>query len=270
MKLSEKEKVRLRTAYGPWALVTGASSGIGLELSRLLASAGFDVVVHGRRALLLQRLAEEFTKQYGVQTVVVSSDLSTEEGVHEVSTVTADKDIGLFVGSAGFGTSGLFHQSKLEDEIVMLRVNVDALLRLTHHFSQRFVARGKGGIILLSSMVSFQGVPYAAHYASTKAYVQSLGEALAHELMPYGVDVLTAAPGPVRSGFESRAGLHMNLTMKPEQIAVPILKALGKESTLLPGLLTKVLVGALRTVPRWGKVMIMQKVMGGMTAHQRS
>ena len=152
----------------------------------------------------------------------------------------------------------------------MLRVNCAALMKLTHHFSGQFIGRGGGGIILLSSMVGFQGTPYAANYAATKAYVQSLAEALAVELRPYGVDVLAAPPGPVASGFADRAGMRMGMALKPSDVGVPILKALGRRSTVLPGRLTKLLVGALRTVPRWGKVRIMSLVMGGMTQHQRT
>ncbi|UPT68195.1 MAG: SDR family NAD(P)-dependent oxidoreductase [Sphingobacteriales bacterium JAD_PAG50586_3] len=121
----------------------------------------------------------------------------------------------------------------------------------------------------MSSMVAFQGVPYAAHYAATKAYVQTFAEALAVELKPYGVDVLAAAPGPVKSGFSSRANMKMDLALTPEQVGVPILKALGRKTTVLPGFLTKLLVYSLRTVPRWGKIRIMKMVMGGMTQHQR-
>jgi hypothetical protein len=119
-------------------------------------------------------------------------------------------------------------------------------------------------------MVAFQGVPYSANYAATKAYVQSLGEALAEELRPHGVDVLAAAPGPVASGFGQRANMKMNMSLTPQQVGIPILKALGRNTTVLPGFLTKFLVYSLRTVPRWGKVKIMKIVMGGMTEHQRT
>jgi short-subunit dehydrogenase len=122
----------------------------------------------------------------------------------------------------------------------------------------------------MSSMVAFQGVPYSANYAATKAYVQSLAEALAEELKPYGVDVLAAAPGPVASGFGQRANIKMNMSLTPQQVGIPILKALGRKTTVLLGFLTKFLVYSLRTVPRWGKVKIMKLVMGGMTEHQRA
>ena len=121
----------------------------------------------------------------------------------------------------------------------------------------------------MSSLVSFQGVPFAANYAATKAYVQSLAEAIGEELKPFGVDVLAAAPGPVKTGFGQRANMNMDLALTAQDISLPILKALGRKQTVLPGLLTKVLTYSLSTVPRWGKVKIMQKVMGGMTSHQR-
>lgn len=269
MRLSQKEKTRLRTGYGPWALVTGATSGIGLELATLLAESGLHVLLHGRRAVELQKIAVALREKFSVQVGIVSADISTEEGIQAVIEAARPLPVGLLVASAGFGTSGLFHQSTLEEEVNMLRVNCEAVMTLTHYFARHFSEKNRGGIILLSSMVSFQGVPYAAHYAATKAYVQSLGEALAVELKPQGVDVLAAAPGPVASGFGARANMQMSMSLTPQQVGVPILKALGRRSTVLPGFLTKFLVTSLRTMPRWGKVRIMQKVMSGMTAHQR-
>ncbi len=121
----------------------------------------------------------------------------------------------------------------------------------------------------MSSIVGFQGTPNAANYGATKAYVQSLGEGLYHELKPYGVDVLAAAPGPVNSGFAEVANMQMGSALEPSQVGLPILKALGKKSTVFPGGLTKLLMFGLRMVPRWGKIQIMKGVMGGMTKHQK-
>jgi len=117
----------------------------------------------------------------------------------------------------------------------------------------------------MSSMVAFQGTPFASNYAATKAYVQTLAEGLREEFKPFGVDVLAAAPGPVQSGFGQRANMTMSMSLTPAQVGMPILKALGKTTTVLPGLLTKFLVYSLRMLPRNIKVKIMQKVMGGMT-----
>lgn len=269
MKLSPKEKDRLKNTYGEWAVVTGGSSGIGLELATQLADAGFNLVINSRHLNKLQEVEKELTLKFKIEIKVVDADVSEPEGINKIIQSTQSLNVGLLVVSAGYGTSGLFISTSLHSEINMLRVNCEGLLSLTHYYSQQFVQQKRGGIILMSSMVAFQGVPYSANYAATKAYVQSLAEALAIELKPLGVDVLAAAPGPVESGFEQRANMEMSVSLKPSQIGVPILKALGRKTTVLPGLLTKILVYSLRTVPRWGKIKIMEKVMGGMTEHQR-
>jgi uncharacterized protein len=268
MKLSDKQKSRLNQKYGPWAIVTGASSGIGLEIAVHLASAGLNLVINGRNEIALQELKRKLNLQHNIEVKTVVSDVSNPEGVEAIISVTEGLEIGLLVVSAGFGTSGAFIDSSIYSEVNMLRVNCEALLSLTHYYSQQFVRQKRGGIILMSSMLAFQGVPYSANYAATKAYVQSLAEGLAEELRPHGVDVLAAAPGPVDSNFGKRANLNMSISLKPSQVAVPILRSLGRTGTVLPGLLTKFLVYSLRLLPRWGKIRVMQKVMSGFTKHQ--
>jgi short-subunit dehydrogenase len=114
----------------------------------------------------------------------------------------------------------------------------------------------------------FQGMPNAAHYAATKAYVQALAEALYVELSPLGVDVLASAPGPTNSGFAARAGMRMGMALNPSDVAQSTLDALGRKSTVLPGFLSKLLTYALVPLPRWGRVRIMGRVMRGMTKHR--
>ncbi|MTI41451.1 SDR family NAD(P)-dependent oxidoreductase [Fulvivirga lutimaris] len=269
-KLSYNDRNRLITLYGRWALVTGASSGIGKEICKQLAESTFNLVIVGRNEKHLQNLQSELLAKFNVDVEIIIADLARQEDVYELIKKTSQKQIGLAVLSAGYGTSGQFIENSLSDELNMLDVNCKALTMLAHHFGNRFSTQMAGGLVLLGSLVSFQGVPYAAHYAATKAYVLSLGEALHHELKLNNADVLTACPGPVASGFGSRADIKMEGAMKPGEIAIPILKALGKKSVILPGLLTKILTYALRTVPRWGKVLIMKKVMTDMTKHQKS
>ena len=270
MKLSKSEKNRLRTKYGSWAVVTGASSGIGQELAIRLAESGLNLVIHGRDSQRLSKLQQKLSSQYGVEINTVAVDLSESTGIDQVIAMAQGLDVGLLIASAGFGTSGLMLNNSIHEETNMLRVNCESLLVLTHHFSQYFAQQKRGGIILMSSIVGFQGVPFAANYAATKAYVQSLGEALAVELKPHGVDILCAAPGPVNTSFSERADMQMGNVLKPEDVGVPILKALGRKTTVLPGTLTKVMTYSLRTVPRWAKVRIMNQVMGGMTKHQQA
>jgi uncharacterized protein len=269
MGLSKSEKSRLKSKYGQWAVVTGASSGIGLELATLLADSGFNLVIHGRDLAKLNVVEKELKQRSSIEIKKVDADVSQPEGVAKIIQSSEGLNVGLLVVSAGFGTSGLFIHNSIYSEVNMLEVNCRALLMLTHHYGQLFVQQKRGGIVLMSSIVAFQGTPYSANYAATKAYVQTLAEGLARELKPFGVDILAAAPGPVTSGFGQRANMNMAMSMTPSQIGVPILEALGRKTTVLPGFLTKLLVYSLRTVPRWAKTIIMGKVMAGMTQHQR-
>lgn len=268
MNISDKEKTRLLTRYGDWALVTGASSGIGLELARQLARAGLHLVLNARNAEKLLEVERELTA-YGVQIKTVAADLGQSAGVERLIQSCEGLPIGLLVNNAGYGLSGLFVDSSLPAQRDMLRVNCEAVMVLSHYFAQKFKQRGRGGMVFLSSLVAFQGVPYAAHYAATKAYVQSLAEGLAAELRPLGIDVLSAAPGPVDSGFAQRADMNMGKNPLPEQIALPILRALGRRLHVVPGAKSKFLTYSLRLAPRSIRVAILHKIMSGFTRHQR-
>ncbi len=260
---------RFHQRYGGWALVTGASEGIGREFARALAARGFDLVLVARREAILHSLAMELRASYGIAVRVIAADLGEAECPGRLNDATADIDIGLLVAAAGFGTSGAFVSGSLADESAMVAVNCGAVLALSWHFAKRFAARGRGGLVLIGSLVGFQGVPRAANYAATKAYVQTLAEGLHAELRPLGVDVVVVAPGPVNSGFGARANMRMSMAMAPADVASTTLAALGKRTTVRPGPLTKVLSWSLAMLPRWGRVKVMAKVMGSMTAHQR-
>lgn len=256
---------RFRDRYGPWAVVTGASSGIGKELAIQLAASGLNLVLVARNADALEQLAATLTTTHVVECRVVVLDLSHVDSMQTLIHATENVDVGLLIASAGFGTSGAFSDGSMADELAMLDINCRSLLQQTWHFSRRFVQRGRGGIVLLSSIVAFQGNPWTANYSATKAYVQSLAEGLALELAPRGVDVLSVAPGPTATGFASRAGLRMGKAMNPADLAQPILNALGRRTTVLPGFLSKLLTYSLATLPRWARVRVMGMVMKGMT-----
>ena len=271
MKLSKQTITRLKNNYGDWVLITGATSGLGKEMALKFGEGGFNLVITGRRESLLNELATKLFNKHQVEVIPIPGDLSKEESVQTLIEETAHLPIGIAVLNAGFGTSGKLIDADIEQEMNMLQLNCRSVLQLAHHFGGRFRDQDrKGAIMFLSSMVAFQGVPNAANYAATKAYVQALGEALALELKPQGIDVLCAAPGPVDSGFASRANMQMNMSLSPADVAVPMINAIGKKTTVLPGFLTKLLVYNLRMVPRWAKVRIMGNVMGGFTKHQIS
>lgn len=262
--MKDSLKQNLKEKYGEWAVITGASSGIGLEIAERLAESGLNLVLNARRKEVLTAQAKQFEEKYSVKTLIIAGDISQNEIINEVITQTSDLKIGLFVASAGFGTSGLLIQNEIKTEVEMLRVNCESLLTLTYHFANQFVTQKRGGIILLSSIVAFQGVPFSANYAATKAYVQSLAEGLAVELAPFGVDVLSAIPGPVKSGFGARANMKMDNAVSPELIGTLILATLGKKTNVVPGFLSKILVYSLATLPRWAKVKVMKMIMSNM------
>lgn len=262
------QTLRFTSHYGPWAVVTGASDGIGREIARSAAARGANVVLVARRRDRLEELGRELESTHNIQARVLAVDLNQTDGVDTVIRETDGLDVGLLAAGAGFGTSGPFIEVPIEDERAMLDLNCGAVLSLTHHFARRFVDRGRGGIVLLSSIVAFQGVPRAAHYAATKAWVQTLAEGLRQELGPKGVDVVASAPGPVASGFAERANMQMGAALRPEQIGAATLDALGRRTTVRPGWLSKLLGYSLATLPRAGRTLIMKAVMGGMTQHQ--
>lgn len=256
---------RLRERYGPWAVVTGASDGIGRAFAADLAAAGIHVVLTARRQAVLDELAEELRARHMVQTRVVAADLATEAGIEALLTGTSDLEAGLLVASAGFGTSGPFLDAPLRSELEMIDVNCRAVAALSHAFGGRFARQKRGGIVLMSSLVALQGVPRAANYAATKAFVQTLAEGLRHELKAAGVDVIASAPGPVHSGFAARAAMTMGVALPPSVVARQTLKALGRRGTVRPGWLSKLLEYSLACLPRRGRVRMMGVVMGGMT-----
>lgn len=267
MSLQASDRIRnpsknLRT-YGPWALVTGASNGIGRAIAEQLAQDGFNLVLVARRQEALDALAAELGRA-GVETRVVASDLGPRGGAAQIDKATAELDIGLVVATAGFGTSGALLDASLETELDMVDLNCRSVVEVSSVFGRRLAARGRGGIVLFSSVVAFQGTPGAVNYASTKAFVQTFAEGLARELKPLGVDVLSAAPGPTHSGFATRANMKMGFAATTKDVARATIAALGRSGTVHPGFVAKLLGWSLAPLPRWARTMIMGQAMASM------
>lgn len=268
MTLRPRRAERLRARYGPWAVVTGASDGIGREFARCLAAAGLDLVLVARRRTLLDRVAAELSAAHGIRTVALGIDLARAQAIDDLAAATAGLDVGLLVAAAGFGTSGSMIEAPPGAELEMIDVNCRAVAAQVLHFGPRLAARRRGGLVLMSSLLAFQGVARAANYAATKAYIQSLAEGLRLELSPLGVDVVACAPGPIHSGFGARAGMRLTLAQTPQAVAGATLAALGRRTTVRPGWLSKALEFSLAGLPRSGRVRIMAAVMAGMTRHR--
>jgi len=252
--------------YGPWAVVTGATDGMGRACAMSLAERGLNLVLVARRPERLADLARTLQTRHGVTTRVVVADLAAPAGNQRLWAAIADLDVGLLVAAAGHGSAGPFLDLSLDNELDMLAVNARSVLEQVWHIGQRLKARGRGGIVLFGSLLGFHGTPGSANYAATKAYVQSLAEALGVEWRAHGVDVLACAPGPVHTGFAARAHMQMGLAADPQAVAEVTLRALGRRSTVRPGALAKLLGWSLATAPRAWRVRIMGVIMRGMTA----
>jgi short-subunit dehydrogenase len=263
MTMKAKE-TPLKRRYGPTALITGASDGIGRAFAVELAQQGFDLILVARRAEVLQGIANEMMARFGTQTRVLALDLSDPSAVGNLLTATETEEIGLVVAAAGFGSIGPFLDRDRAAEINMVDLNCRSVVELTHAFGQRLQRRGRGGIVLFGSLVGFSGAPLSATYAATKGFVQSFAEGIAPEMRAFGVDVLSVAPGPVGTGFAARAGMQMGKAETPETIARGSLAALGRRTTVRPGFLAKILGWSLATLPRRGRVRVLGLIMKGM------
>jgi uncharacterized protein len=256
--------------YGPWALVTGASEGIGMEVARTLAQRGFDLLLVARRKERLDAICSELRSTFHIECNAIAADLATEDGNTTVSQALATHEVGLFVAAAGFGTSGGFASSDLQTEQNMLWVNCAAVLSGVHAAASHMRQRKRGAIVLFSSVVAFHGVAHSAHYAATKAWVQSLGEGLRLELGGDGIEVLVSAPGPVSTGFAQRAGLEMGQALSARDVAASTVNAIGKTGFIRPGWLSKLLGWSLATLPRAVRVRLMSQIMKGMVRGERT
>lgn len=259
-------KSSLSMRYGPLAVITGASDGIGRAFAERLAAEGFDLMLVARRRDVLEALSADLGRRHGVTVRVLPLDLGDARSCDALLDASRELDAGLLVSAAGFGTAGDFVALPLADELDMIDVNCRATTALAHGFARRFEKRGRGGIVLFGSIVGWQGTPHAATYAATKAFVQSLAEGLAAELSPRGVDVLSCAPGPVATGFASRARMRMDRADTPEAVAKAALAALGRRTTIVPGLTGRFLTWSLATLPRALRVRVMGAIMKGMAA----
>ena len=192
---------------GRWALVTGASAGIGAELARELARHGAKLILTARRKDRLETLAAELAAK-GTEVRVVVADLNDSDAPQQIYNATEGLQVDILVNNAGLGQYGSFHLSPIEQELSQVRVNCEAMVRLSRLFVPRMVERRRGWVLVLASTASFQPLPYFATYAASKAFDRFFALGLAGEVARYGVKVTALCPGPTESEFftVSRAG----------------------------------------------------------------
>src|SRR3979411_77170 len=232
--------------FGPWALVTGASSGIGKEFARQIAASGINIVLVARRQDLLKEVGVEFSKRYGVEDRVVVLDVSREDFIGQLASATDDLDIGLVVSNAGTGNPGEFLKLDRQLHQATVRVSTMEHLDITHHFGAKLAKRGRGGLMLAGAMGAEAGVPRMANDGAAKAYVHSLGAALPYEFKSLGVYVTVLAAGFTNTAVLEKFGLEpKTMPMKPMSVEQCVSEGLGgllkNRSKIVPGRLNRIL-----------------------------
>lgn len=243
-----------RAKYGPWALVTGASSGIGDALARDLAGRGLSVILVARRADRLEALAASLRSTHAVDAHVVELDLGAEGATEALVAASGDRDVGLVCANAGFGEKGAFLEHGVDTYRRMIRLNCESTVALAHAFVPRLLARGRGGIVVVASTAAFQGTPWTSTYAATKAFDMVFAEGLHWELRDQGVDVVALCPGstdtegPKRTGVDpSRVPFGMATA---ESVARAGLEGLGRTCVVVPRAIDRLASFTTRFVPR--------------------
>jgi len=256
---------------GKWALVTGASSGFGVEFAILLAQQKANLVLAARRTEPMERLAEQLRQRDQVNVVVEGIDLSLPGAGAELKTRLDRRGVvvDVLVNNAGLGLYGNFVDQPLEMTLDMLRLNILTMTELTHIFAADMVKRGTGHILLIASLLGYAPTPGYAAYAASKAYVLLFGEALYAELKPHGVCVTVLSPGATSTSFGEVAGQRDTmgirmLMMQPRPVASTGIRAmLGRRTSVVAGFLNKIIVLSYRFTPRRIQRAIMQRVMSG-------
>lgn len=242
----------LRAQFGAWAIVTGASSGIGGQFARRLAGAGIHLVLVARRLDVLNRLRDELVAAHRTEVLCAAIDLAREGCTQLLVEACAGRDVGLVVSNAGSGVPGAFVESDLEREKEFIRLNCITPVEMVHYFLPRLQARGRGGVILVSSLMGFQGVPYMANYSATKGYLLNFGESLYQECKGTGVDVLVLAPGATETPGKYLHDVDYSKLpirwMSADAVVEAALRKMGKKAFVIPGVrnhLTACLSGGL-------------------------
>ncbi len=246
----------LKTWAGKWALITGASAGIGLEFAKLLAAGGANLVLTARRIDRLQKLASDLSAAHRVQVEVFSADLAQPEARGEIHVFTSKKNIAveLLINNAGFGAFGYAHEIPIEKMLEMIQVNCSAVMHLTRLYLPAMVARKHGDVLIVASLAAFQAVPFNSVYAATKAFDLLFAEGVAEEVREFGVRVCALCPGSTTTEFQQVAqqpdrGFRSAETA--EKVARVGLEALtAGKSYVISGFMNRLMKEGQRLAPR--------------------
>jgi short-subunit dehydrogenase len=252
--------------YGRWALVTGASSGIGLAFARRLAQEGVSLVLAARRAGPLASVADELAKQHGVEARVVACDLATPEGVAQCLAAVSGIDLAILVNNAGAGYAGRFELQSPERQAALVQLNCAAPVALAAALLPKLRARGRGAVIFTGSVSGAQPLPLHALYSATKAFDNLLAEGLWGELRGSGVDVLALQPGATETGFQRAAGQKAHAGDSADRVVEVALRALGRQPSVVAGAYNWLRANAgVRLLPRSLLALLAKRVMERQT-----
>jgi len=253
--------------YGPWALVTGASRGLGAEFARQLAARGLNIAMAARSEDRLKELARELEREYNINVKIIPVDLSREDLLDTVKKATESLEIGLLVNNAGLSTVGPFLDMSADYLLRQFHTNARAALILTRYFGEKMAANGHGGVIFLASGSALHGTAYSANYSGTKAYNLMLAESLWAEWKPLGVDVLgfiaglTSTPGMEANGPKPNMFVPLG---RPDKVVSCALKALGKKLSAADGIRNRLGYAIFNLAPRSFAAGILVKSMNAM------
>ncbi len=261
--------VDFHSRYGPWALVAGASEGLGAEYARQLAAKKLNLVLIARRQELLDALGAQLTGEYGVQVRTLPLDLARDDLGADVTEATGDIEIGLLVYNAAVSKIGPYFEIALDDHLNEIAVNCRAPLTLAYLLGQQMIKRKRGGIVLMSSLGASQGSALISNYAATKAYNKILAEGLWEELRSQGISVLACCPSAVSTPGYLASTSHGSVTPStPRAVVSAALAALGKQPVVIPGW-TNRLANVLmqRVMPHTASIKLMGSVLRSMYQH---
>ena len=229
--------------YGDWALVTGASAGIGMEFARALAKEGLNLILIARRRVRLETLSAELIEKYGIETLVIEQDLGLPDSTDWISGAVGERQPGMLVLNAGFGYYGRFAEMEEAALRQMVEVNCTSVALLARRFVPDLIERRRGALIIVSSVLGFFPGPWISAYSATKAFDLMLGESLRPELKSAGVDVLNLCPATTDTEFHQIANprntprAHAQVTglADPRAMVKLALEGLGRKATVFPG-----------------------------------
>ena len=261
----------MTTAKKSWVLITGASSGFGEEFARQYAEQGHSLVLVARRLDRLQALAETLRRKYSIDVVAEQVDLSDIAAITQLQRRLHERGIAIdiLINNAGHGLQGPFLDSQLDAAMAMVQLDVASLTAATHVFAQGMRARGHGKILLVASLLAYQGVQNFAIYAAAKAYVLRLAEALHRELKRDGITVTALCPGLSDTGFAAAAQMKVTpavkqLMMRPAPVVRAGIRALqAGRISVVPGWANKALVILMWATPRWLHQAFLSRAMNG-------